>query len=147
MDRSLHKIRASDGQALLLAVLIMIAILLVGSLFVAVVNYNQRTSGRHTQLLNAMSLAEAGMAHANEMLQFSPQGLDWRPSVPSVPPVPPVEYDDGTVSPGFWGVDGVQYTDDDYYSTNELDQSWSGLMSVGPDGTAGNADDYYIRRG
>ena len=37
MDRSLHQTSASDGQALLLAVLIMIAILLIGSLFVAVV--------------------------------------------------------------------------------------------------------------
>ncbi len=116
MDRSLHKTRASDGQALLLAVLIMIAILLVGSLFVAVVNYNKRASGRHAQLLTAMSLAEAGIAHANEMLQFSPPGLDWRPSDPpaaSSEPPPPGD--------PVW----------DYYSTEEIDRGWYGLVDAG----------------
>jgi len=124
MDRSLRKIRASDGQALLLAVLIMIAILLIGTLFVAVVNYNQRASGRHTQLIKALSLAKAGIDYANNMLQFSPQGLDWRPEPP------PCQYTDGTVDPDFWGPDGVRYTDDDYYSYQEILNGWYPLVDA-----------------
>ena len=42
MDRSLHRTRASDGQALLLAVLIMIAILLIGTLPIATGCGNQQ---------------------------------------------------------------------------------------------------------
>lgn len=141
MDRSLHKTRASDGQALLLAVLIMIAILLIGTLFVAVVNYNQRTGGRQAQLLKTLTLAKAGMDHADDMLQFSPQGLDWRPELP------PCRYTDGTFHPDFWGPDGIPYTYDDYYSYQEFLNGWYPLVHVGPDGNPGTNDDYYIRRG
>ena len=141
MDRSLHKTRASDGQALLLAVLIMIAILLIGTLFVAVVKYNQRTGGRQAQLLKTMTLAKAGMDHADDMLQFSPQGLDWRPELP------PCRYTDDTFHPDFWGPDGIPYTYDDYYSYQEFLNGWYPLVHVGPDGIPGTDDDYYIRRG
>jgi len=141
MGRSLSKTAVRDGQALVLAVLIMIAILLIGSLFVAVVNYNQRASGRQAQLLKTMTLAKAGMAHADEMLRFSPQGLDWRPELP------PFQYSDGTPGPLFWGPDDMPYTADDYYSHEEILNNWYPVVNPGPDGIPGTNDDYYIRRG
>ena len=82
MGRPLRKTGSNDGQALLLAVLIMIAILLVGMLFVAVVNYGQRSSAQHSDRVKAEKLAQAGIDYANYMLQYSALGLDWRPPTP-----------------------------------------------------------------
>lgn len=121
------------GQALLVAVLLMMAILLVGILFVALVTYNQAQSTRHEDLLAAQALAEAGIRYATDQLENSPLGADWRP------PEPPVQYTDGSLDPDFWGSDGLPDTDDDYYISTDVDRGWSGLV----DGTTGE----YVRRG
>ncbi len=121
----------NNGQALLLAVLIMMAILLTGTLFVAVVNYSQRTSSRESELVKAQGLAEAGIRYANYMLQFSAEGLDWRP------PNPPREYTKGSPDSGFY----------DYYSDQETAHKWSPLVDVGPDDAPGGGDDYFRRFG
>ena len=47
------------GQALLIAVLLMMAILLVGILFVAIVTYNQSSSARHEDMLLGQALASS----------------------------------------------------------------------------------------
>jgi len=109
------------GQALLIAVLLMMAILLVGILFVAIVTYNQSSSARHEDMLLAQSLAEAGIRYADHMLCSSPQGADWRP------PEPPVQYSSGEYDVGFWGEDLVQGTEDDYYTEGELVRGWGPL--------------------
>ena len=141
MGRPVKTEAANHGQALLLAILIMMAILLTGTLFVAVVNYSQRSSTRHSDMVKAMNLAEAGIRYANYMLQFSAEGLDWRP------PAPPYQFSDDSSSSYFWGLDGVQYTDDDYYAAQEIDNKWSALINVGDDSTAATDDDYFVRFG
>ena len=70
------------GQALMVAVLLMMAILLVGILFVALVTYNQEQSTRHEEMLEAQAMAEAGIRYATYMLENSPEGADWRPPQP-----------------------------------------------------------------
>ena len=125
------------GQALLIAVLLMMAILLIGILFVAIVTYNQSASARHEDMLLAQALAEGGIRYADHMLVNSAQGADWRP------PDPPSQYDgDGSYDPGFWGEDGVEGTEDDYYTETEIVRGWAPLR----DGTVG-APGGYIRRG
>ena len=103
------------GQVLLVAVLLMMAILLLGSLFVAIVSYNQYQTARHGDVLMARALAEAGIRYADYMLRHSPLGADWRP-----PPPPGYNATADAYDPGFWGPDGAQYTDDDYYLPEEM---------------------------
>ena len=130
----------SRGQALMVAVLLMMAILLVGILFVSVVAYNQEQSTRATDTASAQGLASAGVKFADQMLQQSALGADWRPPFraadgtevatdPSTWAVPPAMYSDGTVDYGFWGPDGVQGTDDDYYAQDEIDHGWCPLRN------------------
>jgi len=96
------------GQALLIAVLIMMAILLVGALFVAIVNYNQQSSVRHSDMVAAQGLAEAGIRYADYMLQYSPAGADWRP--PFVP---------------------VTAIGSGYYTQQEIDHGWCPVFNTG----------------
>ncbi len=126
-----------SGQALLIAVLLMMAILLIGIFFVAIVTYNQSSSSRHEDMLLAQALAEGGVRYADHMLRYSPQGADWRP------PDPPAQYQGAAeYDPGFWGADGVQYTEDDYYTETEISRGWAPLRN----GTLA-APGGYVRRG
>lgn len=143
--------RGRQGQALMVAVLLMMVILLTGILFVAVVTYNQSQSGRSVDVGAAQALAEAGIRWCNTNLMKSPEGADWRPPFraydPSNPPnaadrstwpVPPVMLTNGTAW-GVYGPDGVADTEDDYYSEFERSRGWHGLV----DATTGR----YLRLG
>lgn len=132
------------GQALLIAVLLMTVILLVGILFAAVVSFNQEQSGRGIDAVAAQQVAEAGINYASAMLESSPQGADWRPPFvaysgtgtevatdtttwprdPATWPNPPAKYEDGTVDFNFYGPDGLEGTDDDYYADFEIVRGW-----------------------
>ncbi len=126
---------ARRGQALLVAVLLMMAILLVGILFVALVTYNQAQATRHEDMLAAQAMAEAGVRYAEHMIENSAEGADWRPSPP------PAQYTDDTVDPGFWGPDGVPDTEDDYYTDMEIARGWAPLVDNSTEPHA------YIREG
>jgi hypothetical protein len=111
-----------SGQVLLIAVLLMLAILLLGALFVAIVTYNQYQSARHGDVLLARSLAEAGIRFADYMLQHSPLGADWRPPLP-----PGFDVATGQFDAAVYGPDGAPDTDDDYYSPEELARGYHTL--------------------
>ncbi|MEN6401527.1 MAG: hypothetical protein ABFD94_06235 [Armatimonadia bacterium] len=135
-----------SGQALIIAVLLMSVILLVGILFAAVVSYNQQQSARHLDVVAAQLQAEAGVNYASAMLENSPQGADWRPRMvpytgtggedpgdpstwptdPSTWPSPPARYLGATEEYdfNFWGPDGIQDTEDDYYSEFDMVRGW-----------------------
>ena len=141
--------RGRDGQALLVAVLLMTVILLIGILFAALVSYNQGQSARHVDVVGADQNAAAGINYANGMLQYSPEGADWRPHFvayagtgtedrqdsstwpqdPSLWPSPPAQYQDGTVDFNFWGLDGTEGTEDDYYSDFDMVRGWFPLRA------------------
>ncbi|MCD6350481.1 MAG: hypothetical protein J7M26_00055 [Armatimonadetes bacterium] len=112
------------GQVLLIAVLLMTVVLLMGILFVAIVNYNQHQSARHGDMLLARSLAEAAIHYADYMLQKSPLGADWRPPRPPMMDVALNTYD-----PGFWGSDDIPQTEDDYYLPEEIVRGYHGLYN------------------
>lgn len=130
-----------QGQALLVAVLLMMVILLTGILFVAIVSYNQFQSTRSTDVTAAQSLAQAGIRWCNDNLMRSPLGADWRPPYrPYDPtnyvlgdtdtwPVPPVELTDGTVV-GLYGADGIEGSSDDYYTDYEIARGWHGMVDA-----------------
>lgn len=131
-----------DGQALLVAVLLLIVILLTGILFVALVSYNQQQSARSADVNTAQGLAEAGIRWCNENLTNSPQGADWRPPFRGFGsagaydpadrdtwPVPPVMDTDGSPY-GVYGPDGMPNTEQDYYRDFELARGWHGLVDA-----------------
>ncbi|MBU0608522.1 MAG: hypothetical protein KKI08_11595 [Armatimonadetes bacterium] len=141
--------RKRRGQALLVAVLLMSVILLVGILFAALVSFNQGQSSRHVDVVAAGQNAEAGVNYANSQLQYSPQGADWRPHFvayagtgtedqldpstwpqdPAQWPSPPAQYADGSVDFNFWGLDGTEGTEDDYYSDFDMVRGWFPLRA------------------
>ncbi len=104
------------GQVLLIAVMLMTAILLLGALFVAIVNYNQYQSTRHGDVLLARALAEAGIRYADYMLRHSPLGADWRPPQP-----PMYDIHTNTYDPGF----------NQYYLPEEIARGYHGIRDSG----------------
>ena len=110
------------GQALMVAVLLMMAILLVGILFVALVTYNQDQSTRHEDSLLAQAMAESGVRYAAYMLENSPEGADWRP------PEPPAIDSVGNVDPEVYGADLTEGTEDDYFDDVALARGWAPVV-------------------
>ena len=130
------------GQALLVAVLLMMVILLTGILFVAIVSYNQQQAVRSTDVNLAQTLAQAGIQWCDQNLMNSPEGADWRPPFraldvtaydadePETWPIPPVATHDMGEVYGIWGQDTFEQTEDDYYSDFEIARKWWGEVDA-----------------
>ncbi len=95
------------GQALLLAVLIMLLAALLGAGFLAVVSGNLNQSARVADKTRAIEASRAGIAYANAQLSGSAQGDLWRPI--DVSPAP----------------DTTDLAYDFYYSQLEKVQGWA----------------------
>lgn len=154
-----------SGQALVLVVLLMMAVILVGILFVAMVSYNQESGTLMSDRMRAEVLANAGLQYADYMLTYSQLGADWRP--PFKPydsnydsansatwPVPPVYLGAAnsaqaswTATPNLFGPDSIPFSDDDYYMEEEVTHGWAGLVDPNGPGAPGPTAAYYVRRG
>ena len=116
-----HRQPRRQGQALLLAVLIMLLAALLSAGVLAIVSGNLNQSARFADKTRAIEAARAGIAYANAQLSGSAQGDRWRPIDVSPPPAP------GTV--------GYDY----YYSQLDKVQGWANTMA--PPVAADYADD------
>ena len=67
------------GQALLLAVLVLLFAALLGTAFIAVVAINIGQTSRQEERDKAKQAAQAGLDFANRQLTFSETALNWRP--------------------------------------------------------------------
>lgn len=67
------------GQALLLAVLVLLFAALLGTAFIAVVAINIGQTARQEERDKAKQAAQAGLDFANRQLTFSETALNWRP--------------------------------------------------------------------
>ncbi len=101
-----------QGQALLLAVLIMLLAALLSAGFLAVVSGNLNQTARIADKTKAIEASRAGIVFANEQLSGSSQGDLWRPV--DVSPAPP---------PGATGYDF-------YYSQLDKAQGWANQLPV-----------------
>ena len=72
--------RASSGQALLIAVLVLFAVATLGALFAGIIGSQISQVARQSDMVALRNIAEAGLRLANEQLTYSPAGADWRPS-------------------------------------------------------------------
>ena len=82
-----HNSRRS-GQALLLAVLLMVFAALLGSTFITVVSLNLNQTARQQNLGSAQASANAGLTFINDKLNNSALGERWRPFMIAPPPPP-----------------------------------------------------------
>ena len=79
---SLRYGRRSRGQALILAIIIMILLAVLATAMIAVVSRGLDEGERDEAKVRAKLLAEAGLRYADEMLSSTAQGADWRPALP-----------------------------------------------------------------
>ena len=80
--------RREQGQSLILAVIVILLLVLIGSLFVLSLAGNIQNTERGTETVKTRSLADAGIEYADRQIVHGPQGVDWRP------PPPPLEITD-----------------------------------------------------
>ena len=104
-----------QGQALLLAVLIMLLAALLSAGFLAVVSGNLNQSARIADKTRAIEASRAGIAYANAQLSDSSQGDLWRPLDVSPVPVPGVP-----ATAGYY---------DQYYSQLDKVQGWANNLT------------------
>jgi len=97
MEQPLRMIKGSrrrHGQALLMAVLIMIFVALMGATFVTVVALNLSQTARQQEKTDARQAAQAGISFLNSQLMSSSLGETWRPEQVNLPPAPgDIDYD------------------------------------------------------
>ncbi len=102
------------GQALLLAVLLMVFAALLGSTFITVVSLNLNQTARQQNLGSAQSAATAGLTFVNDKLNNSAPGERWRPYMTSPPP--------SSTDPDF----------NFYYSAFDRAQGWTNNVNTVP---------------
>lgn len=95
------------GQALLLAVLIMVFAALLGTTFITVVAVNLNQGTRETGRADARAASDAGLKMVNSQIVNSLEGEKWRPEKMNIPPAPG--------DPGY----------DEYYPTWVQAQGWA----------------------
>lgn len=76
------RIGARRGQALLLAVIVLLMLALMGGAVVALLAGQVKDTATDEQRAQALWLARAGLKYAEEQLNSSVEGADWRPTVP-----------------------------------------------------------------
>ncbi len=108
MRSTLHFRKARRrGQALLLAVLIMIFAALLSAAFIGIVAVNLNQTARQTDKNRSLEAANTGMDYITRQLVSSADGDRWRSELESVPPAP------GDASYAF------------YYTPMEMAQGWA----------------------
>ncbi|MHB1460284.1 MAG: hypothetical protein ACYC1M_03265 [Armatimonadota bacterium] len=78
--------RRNSGQTLVIAMLVLMVMAGLGTLFLAIVGRNLRNSQQNAEIVSAEYYAEAGVRYADQRLTYSNEGADWRPV-----PVDPID--------------------------------------------------------
>jgi hypothetical protein len=79
LNTRIRRRRSIAGQSVFVALAVLFLLAFLGAIFIAIIARNLNHTGRTTQTLNADYYAQAGINYANQMLETSPQGADWRP--------------------------------------------------------------------
>ncbi len=128
--------RFLKGQTLIIALIILFVLLIIGFVFLGILNRNIIQASNAQQRSLAADLADAGVRYAQEQLLNSPLGADWRPA-----PTLPLVIEDGATPPNIYSYPAKPppnnvplYADDpDYYWLRpaSLQQSTSTPTSSG----------------
>lgn len=76
-----------SGQALIMAVSLLILLALLSGLFIAMITARLSQSARKAELIQLQQIAEAGQRYADDALTNGAEGADWRPD-PANPTAP-----------------------------------------------------------
>lgn len=95
--------RSQRGQTLIMAIIILGVLLVIGFLFLGIINRNISFAGRAQQRSVATDLADAGVKYAHSQLLNSALGADWRPT--ATPPLNAKDPDFDLLQPN--GPDGL----------------------------------------
>jgi hypothetical protein len=94
-NRSIVRIR-QHGQTLIIAMIVMGVLLILGLVFLGLINRNILNAARSQRRSESADLAEAGIRYAHGQLVSSPLGADWRGTpvaLPSAPAAPDLTLD------------------------------------------------------
>jgi hypothetical protein len=112
--------RTLRGQTLIIALIILFVLLLIGFVFLGILDRNIKQANTAQQRTLSADLADAGVRYAQEQLLNNPLGADWRPAQTL-----PLVIEDGSNPPNF-------------YSTPPGPPNNKALYAVDP-------DEYWIR--
>jgi len=90
MSNRMGKLNSQSGQALIMAVLVMLVVAVLAALFIAVIAAQLRQAQRQSLTIALQEIAEAGLRYADYNLVHGPDGADWRPEPPAT-----FDYGDG----------------------------------------------------
>ncbi len=121
---SLQSSQPRRGQALLLAVVIMIFAALLSASFIAVVSVNLNQTARQTDKNRSIVAAKAGVDYITKQIAYSDDGDKWRNELENVPPAP------GDADYSF------------YYTPMEVAQGWARTTPHPTDDLNGNGIRY-----
>lgn len=121
-----------QGQALLLAVLIMVFAALLASTFITVVAINLNQTSRQEDRADATAAAAAGLSVVNQQLVSSDKGENWRPEQLSPPPAPT----DASYDTYYTSLDKAQGWARTVPAVSGSDSVPSDIAAYGPSGTS-----------
>jgi len=79
MMRRMRKLNSQSGQALIMAVLVMLIVAVLAALFLAVIVSQLRQAQRQSFSVALQEIATAGLNYAHYNMLEGPEGADWRP--------------------------------------------------------------------
>lgn len=134
---ALSRRRQRKGQALILAVLIMLMVAVLSAGFLVVVSGNLNQTARITDKTRAVESARSGLKFVNDQLTYSQLGENWRPGFLSGPIV-----DDNKLLSQ--GESRIPPANDParslYYSSVDQANGWAGTFAKFPDPLAPRSD-------
>ena len=74
--------RGESGQAIILAVILLVLMAIMGATFVALLSHTMSTTSRTGDVLAAQEAADSGIAYVHQMFLDSPKGADFRMTWP-----------------------------------------------------------------
>src|SRR5579862_8872694 len=89
--------RILRGQTLVIALIILFVLLLIGFVFLGILNRNIIQANTAQQRTLSADLADAGVRYVQEQLLNNPLGADWRPA-----PTLPLIIEDGSNPPNIY---------------------------------------------
>lgn len=89
--------RFLQGQTLIIALIILFVLLIIGFVFLGILNRNIIQANTAQQRSLSADLADAGVRYVQEQLLNNPQGADWRPA-----PTLPLIIEDGSNPPNIY---------------------------------------------
>ena len=117
--RSLVKVRKQKGQTLVIALIVLFVLLLIGFVFLGILNRNIVQSNTSQQRSLAEDLADAGIRYSQDQLQNNPLGADWRPA-----PTLPLTIENNAVPPHLYSYPSDPPPNNAVLYTTDPDEFW-----------------------